>query len=193
MSEDIVVEGWRQTKPRPKAGRFDRTSITLHWLTVALVAAQFTTAWLADADRSEAALFLLAHRSIGILTWIVVVLRLIWRQTFAHLPPFPANMPKLQQQIAKLNECALYALLLLQPLTGLGNTLLHGRPFRLFVWDMPAWFAPDKVIWHAFQWFHEVGAWMLLTLIGLHAAAALFHGLILRDGVLQRILPWGSR
>jgi cytochrome b561 len=34
---------------------------------------------------------------------------------------------------------------------------------------------------------------MLLTLVGLHAAAALFHGLILRDGVLQRMLPWGSR
>jgi cytochrome b561 len=102
-------------------------------------------------------------------------------------------MPKLQQQIAKLNEYALYGLLLLQPLTGLGNALLRGRPFRLFVWHVPAWFAPDKVVWHTFQWLHEIGAWMLLTLIGLHAAAALFHGLILRDGVLQRMLPWGSR
>ncbi len=176
MSEDIVVEDWRQAKPRPKAGRFDRTSIAVHWLTVALVAAQF----------------MLAHRSTGILTWIVVVFRLIWRQRFAHLPPFPASMPKLQQQIAKLNEYALYALLLLQPLTGLGNTLLHGRPFRLFVWHVPAWFAPDEAIWNAFQRLHELGAWMLLALIGLHAAAALFQGLILRDGVLQRMLPCDS-
>jgi superoxide oxidase len=192
MSEDIVVEDWRQAKPCPKAGRFDRTSIAVHWLTVALVAAQFTTAWLANANDGEAAQFMFAHRSTGILTWIVVVFRLIWRQRFAHLPPFPASMPKLQQQIAKLNEYALYALLLLQPLTGLGNTLLHGRPFRLFVWHVPAWFAPDKAIWNAFQRLHELGAWMLLALIGLHAAAALFHGLILRDGVLQRMLPWDS-
>jgi hypothetical protein len=28
-----------------------------------------------------------------------------------------------------------------------------------------------------------------LPLIGLHAGAALFHGLVLRDGVLQRMLP----
>jgi cytochrome b561 len=40
---------------------------------------------------------------------------------------------------------------------------------------------------------HEFGVWMLLALIGLHAAAALFHGLILRDGVLQRMLPRGGR
>jgi superoxide oxidase len=193
MSEDIVGEGWWQTKAHPKAGRFDRISIALHWSTVALVAAQFATAWLANANGGEPAQFMLAHRSIGILTWTVVVLRLMWRWTFAHLPPFPASMPKLQQQIAKLNEYALYALLLLQPLTGLGNTLLHGRPFLLFVWHVPAWFAPDRVIWHAFQRLHEFGVWMLLALIGLHAAAALFHGLILRDGVLQRMLPRGGR
>jgi len=193
MSEDIAVQIWRQAKPHVKAGRFDRISIALHWLTVALVAAQFTTAWLSQAEAGEAARLLLVHRSIGILTWAVVIFRLIWRRTFAHLPPFPASVPKLQQQIAKLNEYALYGLLLLQPLTGLGNTLLHGRPFRLFVWYVPAWFAPDKVVWHTFQWLHEIGAWMFLTLIGLHAAAALFHGLTLRDGVLQRMLPWRSR
>lgn len=39
---------------------------------------------------------------------------------------------------------------------------------------------------------HEIGAWALLALIGLHAAA-LLHGLLLRDGVLQRMLPWTPR
>jgi cytochrome b561 len=36
---------------------------------------------------------------------------------------------------------------------------------------------------------HETGAWLLLALIGLHAGAALFHALVLRDRVLQRMLP----
>ena len=39
---------------------------------------------------------------------------------------------------------------------------------------------------------HELGGKALLTLIGLHAGAALFHRLVLRDGVLQRMLPWTS-
>ena len=127
------------------------------------------------------------------MTWVVVVLRLIWRHAFAYLPPFPVSMPKLQQRIAKLNEYGLYGLLLVQPLTGLGNTLLHGRPFTLFVWQVPVWFAPDKSISLLFQSLHELAAWLLLALIGIHAAAALFHGLILRDGVLQRMLPWTGR
>ena len=192
MTQDIFVEDWQRSKPQSKAGRFDHISIAFHWLTLALVAAQFATAWLLDLV-GELQQLLIVHRSIGILTWIVVAVRLIWRHAFAHLPPFPASMPKLQQRLAKLNEYGLYGLLLVQPLTGLGNTLLHGRPFALFVWWVPAWFAADKAISHLFQTLHELGAWALLALIGIHAAAALFHGLILRDGVLQRMLPWTMR
>jgi Prokaryotic cytochrome b561 len=84
------------------------------------------------------------------------------------------------------NACAL---LLAQPLTGLGNTLFHGRPFAVFAWQVPALFAADKTISHVFESLHELGAWALLLLIGLHAAAALFHALLLRDGVFQRMLP----
>ena len=69
---------------------------------------------------------------------------------------------------------------------------MAGR-FTLFAWQVPAWFAPDKAISLLFQSLHELAAWMLLALIGIHAAAALFHGLILRDGVLQRMLPWTGR
>jgi cytochrome b561 len=192
MTQDIFVQDWQAAKPQSKAGRFDRISIAVHWLTLVLVAAQFATAWLLNLS-GEVQQVLFLHRSIGILTWILVILRLIWRRGFAHLPPFPASMPKLQQRLAKLNEYALYGLLLVQPLTGLGNTLLHGRPFALFVWRVPVGFAADKAISHLFHTLHELGAWVLLTLIGVHAAAALFHGLILRDGVLQRMLPWTMR
>jgi cytochrome b561 len=34
---------------------------------------------------------------------------------------------------------------------------------------------------------HQVLAWGLLGLIGLHLAGALYHHLILRDGVLRRM------
>jgi len=161
MTQDIFVEDWPGSKPQSKAGRFDQISIALHWLTLALVAAQFATAWLLDLV-GELQQLLIVHRSIGILTWIVVAVRLIWRHAFAHLPPFPASMPKLQQRLAKLNEYGLYGLLLVQPLTGLGNTLLRGRPFALFVWRVPAWFAADKAISHLFQTLHELGAWRSL-------------------------------
>jgi superoxide oxidase len=76
-----------------------------------------------------------------------------------------------------------------QPITGLGDVVFHGRPITLFIWQVPALLTPDAAIRSLFQEAHELGAKALLALIGLHAGAALFHGLVLRDGILQRMLP----
>jgi superoxide oxidase len=179
-------------KTTAKGARFDPTSIALHWLTVLLVVGQFTTVWLHEAVGHGTGLgleLLATHQTMGALTWTVGVARLVWRRRFAYLPPFPESMPKLQQWIAKANEYGLYALLLVQPITGLGDVVFHGRPFTLFIWQVPALFTPDAAIRSLFQEAHELGGKALLALIGLHAGAALFHGLVLRDGILQRMLP----
>jgi cytochrome b561 len=169
--------------------RFDATSMMLHWVTVVLVACQFVTALLHDQFAGGAAVMLVLHRSTGVLTWLVVVMRLAWRRWFAYLPPCLVSMPRLQQWAAKLNEYGLYLLLLLQPLTGLGNTLLRGRPFGLFFWEVPALLDANKALAHQVAEIHETSAWILLALIGLHVGAATFHALVLRDRVLQRMLP----
>jgi cytochrome b561 len=54
-------------------------------------------------------------------------------------------------------------------------------------------FEPDDALRHSFAEAHEFGAKALLLLIALHAGAALFHRLVLRDGVMQRMLPWTSQ
>ena len=179
-------------RPAGRAGRFDQVSIALHWLTVLLVLSQFTTAWLVPQS-SSAPQLLFVHRSTGIAIWLVIAARLFWRHRFADLPPFPASMPMLQRHIAKLNEYGLYVLLLVQPLTGLGNALFRGRPLALFFWTLPPVFSPQPGVFHVLSALHELGADALLALVGFHAAAALLHGIWLRDGVLQRMLPWTPR
>ena len=172
--------------------RFDQTSIILHWLTVLLIVVQFVSIWAHEAvgHHSNLAVALLSlHRSTGVLTWIVVVARLSWRRYFAYLPPFPPSMPKFQQIIAKANEYGLYVLLLAMPITGLARVLLRGQSFELFVWEIPALLEPDPAVRSLFVQAHAIGAKALMVLIGLHAGAALFHRLVLRDGVLQRMLP----
>jgi cytochrome b561 len=179
-----------------ESGRFDQISITLHWLTVLLIVLQFSSAWLREAvdhDSSLAVTILTTHRTSGALIWVVSLVRLVWRHNFAYLPPFPESMSKLQQTLAKANEYSLYALLLIQPITGLGRSLFRGAPFELFIWQVPALFEQDDAIRHVFAEAHEIGANVLLALIGLHAGTALFHRLVLRDGVLQRMLPWTSQ
>jgi superoxide oxidase len=172
--------------------RFDQVSIALHWLTVVLIVVQYGSLWLHEAAHHGgglAAASLSVHRSMGVVTWTVVVMRLVWRHYFAYLPPFPSSMPKLQQLVAKANEYGLYFLLLVQPITGLARVLLRGQPFELLIWQVPALFDHNDQMRAFFVEAHGLGAKALLALIGLHAGAALFHRLILRDGVLQRMLP----
>jgi cytochrome b561 len=98
-------------------------------------------------------------------------------------------MPKLQQTVAKANEYGLYLLLLAMPITGLLRVLLRGQPFDVFIWQMPALLEPNPALRGVFVEAHEIGAKALMVLIGLHVGAALFHRLVLRDGVLNRMLP----
>lgn len=173
-------------------GRFDQTSITLHWLTVLLIVIQFSSIWAHDSAGHHSALgltLLSLHIAAGVLTWIVVVARLIWRHYFAFLPPFPPGMPKFQQTVAKANEYMLYAFLVVQPVTGMARVLLRGQSFDLFFWRVPALMEPSPAMRSLFVQAHAIGAKALMVLIGVHVAAALFHHLVLRDGVLLRMLP----
>ena len=173
---------------RYPADRFDRVSMALHWATVLLVAFQLTTAALPHEGEGARAL-LTVHRSAGALTLAMVLFRLVWRARFAYLPAFPPRMPKLQRWAAKANEYGLYALLVLQPLTGLADGVFRGRPFVLFGLQVPAVMAFNKPMFHLSGELHELGAKVLIALIGLHIAAAALHGLILRDGMVKRIVP----
>jgi superoxide oxidase len=169
---------------------FDSVTIVFHWVSVLIVLAMFVTAWLHSQSHDDVrkVILLQIHRSLGVTIWVVTVSRLVWRLTKAKLPPFPQNMPKVQQQLAKASEYALYALLLVQPGTGLAATLLRGRQFALFFWEIPQ-LVPEKALWVTFDLTHKIGAWALGALILGHAAAALFHHFVLRDDVLQCMAP----
>ena len=182
-----------QDRSRVSEGRrrFDAFTIGLHWATVTWIVCMFASAWLLLAsDREHAAMLLTVHRSLGVVTWAVAIVRLGWRFSCAYLPPFPQNMPKVQERLAKVSEYTLYALLLFQPLTGLAQSLARGRHFMLFAWQMPSVMAGDKPLTTLFHQIHALSAWLLLGLIGLHILAALFHRFVLRDEVLQSMLPW---
>ena len=182
---------FHDTSPREaRRPPFDSVTIAFHWATVLIVLAMFASAWLHSQSHDDVfkALLLQFHRSLGVTIWVATVSRLVWRLTNAKLPPFPQNMPKVQQRLAKASEYALYALLLVQPATGLAATLLRGRQFALFFWEIPQ-LVPEKALWVTFDLTHKLGAWALGALILGHAAAALFHHFVLRDDVLKCMVP----
>jgi cytochrome b561 len=173
--------------------RFDGLTIGLHWGTVLLVMVLFASAWLharAETLQSDFTPALLQiHRSSGVTIWVVTALRLAWRLTKASLPPFPAQMSKLHRAAVKLSEYGLYALLLVQPTTGLLTTLFGGRPFTLYLWQLSPLLPRDEMLRAVFHSSHELGAWALAGLAIGHAGAALFHHFVLRDDVLVCMTP----
>jgi cytochrome b561 len=174
--------------------RFDPASMALHWLTLVLIVGVFASAWLMGAVAGDQARSILAiHRSLGVTTLAVTLCRLVWRAGFSRSPPLPAGTPFLQRAAARAVEFSLYGLLLAQPVTGLADTLFRGRPFQLFLWQAPALIVRHKALAHAFHKIHVLSAFALIGLIAAHTLAALAHRYILKDHVLQSMLPWGAR
>jgi cytochrome b561 len=173
---------------------YDPLTIVLHWTTVLLVLSQFVTAFSIDAvPAGLAGTVLQVHRSTGVALWLLVAFRLVWRFTGMRLPPFPAKMASWHIVGVHLSEYSLYALLLLQPLTGMADTLLRGRPFPLFGQEIPQIVMKNHELAVGAHWLHMVGAWTLAGVVGVHAGAALFHQFILGDSVLRSMLPRSRR
>lgn len=183
----------RARPPAVDARRFDGVSMALHWASAVLVVAMIASslAYSSAADAASAGRLLTVHRSTGVLLWSLTVLRLAWRFTAGRQPPLPAAMPSWQRRAAQCSVAALYAVLVVQPLTGFAQSIWRGKPFPLFGLDVPALVARDRSLVHLFEGVHTAGAWLLVALVGVHAIAALHHHFIEKDGVLRSMWPGG--
>ena len=172
--------------------RFDNVTIAFHWLSVLLVVVQLASGWWVERGDTYAATLLWLHRSSGAMFFVIVVLRILWRLGKGARVGHPSHMPVWQQYAAQGNAYALYAILLVQLGTGMGDVLFRGKAFTLFTVSVPALVERDKVAHLMLHAIHAVSAWCLLALIVMHVAAAAYHGIILRDGVVQKMLPGRS-
>ncbi len=169
---------------------FDPLIKLAHWLTLFLIVAIFSTAApIHDVpDAWKLTLFQL-HRSLGATIWIVTVMRLIWRQ-FTRLPAWPPSLSNPMRTAARSVEYMLYGLLLLQPILGLLYANAHGgRTGVFFVLRLPPLIQRNDELAEQLLLAHGAVATLLLAVIALHAAAALFHHFIRRDEILNRMLP----
>ena len=179
------------TMPIANGVSFDGITMALHWATVALVLALLTTALLHAQSHDDAtkAFLLRIHRSLGVTVWTTTAFRLVWRMTSAKLPPFPDDMTRINRALVQISEYCLYALLLIQPITGLSATITRGRSFVLFWWHIAPLMPHYPALQSALLLVHRIGAWTLGFLITVHAGTALIHFFVLRDNVLQRMAP----
>jgi len=175
------------------SARFALPSRILHWLMAPMVIAQLFIGVTMIASLSYYPLLLAIHRPLGLLILAFAVVRLANRLTH-QLPPFLATMGPTERRIASWSEYLLYALLLVQPVVGWATLSASRSPIILIgTLHLPG-IAPHNVdVYAVLRQLHTVFAILLFLTFTAHVCAVLFHTLVLRDRLLDRMALWPTK
>lgn len=161
----------------------------LHWLMALLILAMlFIGAGMAASVSERHEWLLHLHKPLGIAILLLAVVRLFVRFS-TRQPPLPADLPAWQALAAKASHGLLYALMLILPLLGWAMISAAGDPVMLSSsLQLPAILPANASLFALLRKAHGFLAYLLFLTVLLHLAAALFHGWVRRDGVLQSML-----
>ncbi len=127
------------------------------------------------------------HRSVGVLLFILMLVRLLWR--WGNPPPEPlANHTAVEQFAARQVHRLLYLLLFSVMFFGYLISTADGRPVEVFGWfELPALISGIERQEDMAGEVHFALAVTTITLVAVHLAGALKHHFIDRDRTLLRI------
>lgn len=184
---DIVMTS--QTAATP---RYSQMLILLHWVTFLLIVGAYAAIELREffpkgsATRDAMKAW---HFTFGLTILALVAFRIAVR-FLTPTPPISPPLTGLQQLGAKLGHVALYLLMIGMPIGGW--LILSGEAKPIPFWfgvELPALMPANKDLAELIEEVHGTFGKIGYFLIGLHAAAALFHHYIRRDTTLLRMMP----
>jgi cytochrome b561 len=152
---------------------YSRAQILLHWGIVLLLILSYVSsdamkaAWFAihqgrDAYGNTAAV----HVWGGVTILVLALLRLVVR-VGRGAPALPEGGHPIADLVAKLTHIGLYLAIVVIPVTGIG-----------------AWFGGFNLAGEV----HEVLFNLMIALVALHVAGALYHQYVLKDGLIRRMM-----
>ena len=174
---------------RDTRDRYGTVSRFFHWAIALLVAWQALKLFdrIDDGEHWVGQTLVPWHISIGVLVLVLMVPRIAWAlRNQGNRPPAPP--PPALGLLAKAGHVALYAALLLMPVTGIAIMLGNGYGLTVFGMELVA--KCDGIPWLATfgSAVHSPLAWLLVAMVIGHAGMALVHHFVKRDGVLRRML-----
>jgi cytochrome b561 len=173
--------------------QFAIVSRILHWLMAAMLLAMlfigaFMITSLGDYHRLVA-----IHRPLGIMILILAAVRLVNRM-FTALPPFPPTMSQRERFLASASERLLYTLMFALPLVGWGMLSAGHYPIVMFgPVHLPPILPANPTLYSVLRKAHTVLAYLLFATFLFHLATVLFHTLVIRDRLLNRMALWPTR
>ncbi|PKH24788.1 cytochrome B [Enterobacterales bacterium CwR94] len=166
----------------------------VHWfMAVAIISMLFIGVGMVSTISDWHGTLVNLHKPLGIAILLLVVLRLGLRWRYGA-PPLPASVSTVQQRVAQLSHLLLYVCMLLQPL--LGWSMLSAAGYPVTLGDslvLPPLVPESNTLYAVLRPLHQYVAFALFALVLMHIAAALLHGLVLRDGVFSSMTGRPSR
>ncbi|AOI68922.1 cytochrome b [Burkholderia ubonensis] len=168
---------------------FSLPARVLHWVMAAMIVSMlFIGVGMVSSVSERHAVLVAIHKPLGISILVLACVRVVVRLS-SRPPGLPEDLPGWQKVAALGSHLALYALMIAMPLIGWAMLSAGGYPVTLGGGvQLPAIVSADPV---AFAWLriaHRWVAYLFFATFLAHFAAALYHGLVRRDGVLRAMV-----
>ena len=165
--------------------RYGTMAVSVHWLSAALILVLIASGFRAagTVDPAVKAQLLRIHVPVAIAVLLLTLLRVVWWLAIDRRPDPVVGPPLWQERSARVVHLLFYVVILGMIASGIGMMVLSGAGSIIFgqggvlpdFWK----FAPRVP--------HGIGARLLFALLVLHVGAALYHHVVLRDGLLWRM------
>lgn len=168
--------------------KYNRGAQVFHWVIAALVIVNLAFGLLHET-LEETVNLMPTHKSIGFTILLLTLGRIAWRLMWTK-PPLPVSIGPFDRAVASATHAALYALMLILPLTGWIFSSPSKYPlnwFGLFDWPRLPVTKEGPFVGPAHE-AHEILGFVMLALVVLHIAAALRHEFVLKNGLIRRMI-----
>jgi cytochrome b561 len=177
----------------PARFQFPAFSRLLHWTMAVMVLTMLGIGVAMVVSLADYHVLVSIHRPLGIAILILVVVRFVNR-LLNPPPPFPATMSPLERRLATASELAMYGPMFVLPLVGWGMLSAARYPIVLLgSLHLPFILPHSPRLYAVLRQAHTILAYLFFFTFMAHLSAILFHTLIVRDGMLKRMVPWNVR
>jgi len=172
------------------SARFTVVQRGLHWLMAVMILAMlFVGVGMVSTVGPQYWTLVSLHRPLGIAILLLALVRVVVRLR-RGAPPLPSDLPSVQRAAAHASHLVLYGLMIAMPLIGWAMLSAGGYPIVLYGGvHLPPIAPHDDALQALLHTAHVWLAFVLFLTVLAHLAAALFHGLVRRDGVLSSMTP----
>lgn len=127
------------------------------------------------------------HKSFGITAFLLILTRILVR-FYVSLPAFPESINIWERRLAAVVHLLQYAVIFLMPISGYLMSSFGGYDVGFFGIKVPLLFDKNEELAKLFALSHEVMAYSLIVLIGLHVAGIFKHLIVEKTNLFKRMV-----